>query len=133
MTRQELKEELKREEGDPHLKGRLRKMQRELAQRRMMAEVPLATVVVTNPTHLAVALRYERGRQDAPRVLAKGRGYVARRIEALARRHAVPVVENKPVARALFRHVRIQQEIPTVLYFAVAEVLAYVYRLRAPA
>src|SRR5581483_11497751 len=103
MTRQELKEELKREEGDPHIKGRMRKLQRELAQRRMMAEVPKATVVITNPTHLAVALRYDRGRRGAPRVLAKGRGHVARRIEALARRHAVPVVENIPVARAVFR------------------------------
>lgn len=133
MTRQELKEEVKREEGDPHIKGRMRKLQRELAQRRMMAQVPHATVVVTNPTHLAVALRYERGKRGAPRVLAKGRGYVAKRIEMLARRHAVPVVENKPVARALFRGAAVDQEIPSVLYFAVAEVLVYVYGLRAAA
>jgi len=130
MTRQELKEEIKREEGDPQVKARLRKLQRELGKWRMLQDVPRATVVVTNPTHLAIALRYDRGTMAAPRVVAKGAGQVARRIADLARRHAVPVVERKPLAQALYRAVKVGQEIPTALYYAVAELLAYVYRLR---
>ena len=133
MTRQELKEELKREEGDPQIKARIRKLQREAAQKNMMREVPSATVVITNPTHLAIALRYERNSMGAPRVVAKGAGYVAQRIVDLARRHAVPVVERKPLAQALFKAVKINQEIPAALYYVVAELLAYVYRLRGTA
>jgi len=131
MTKQELKEELREEEGDPHMRARLRKVQRELAQRRMMQQVPQASVVVTNPTHLAVALRYDRGRMPAPKVVAKGKGHLAKRIVQIARRHAVPVVERKPLAQALYRAVEVGQEIPVVLYQAVAELLAYVYRLRS--
>lgn len=130
MTREELKEEMKREEGDPHIKARIRKMARELSQRRMMRDVPRATVVVTNPTRLAIALRYDKGALGAPRVVAKGAGYVARRIVETARRHGVPVVERKPVAQALYKAVQVGQEIPAALYQAIAEVLAYVYRLQ---
>ncbi len=130
MTREELKEEIKREEGDPHIKARIRKLARELSQRRMMRDVPRATVVVTNPIHLAIALRYDKGALGAPRVVAKGAGYVARRIVETARRHGVPVVERKPVAQALYKAVQVGQEIPAALYQAIAEVLAYVYRLR---
>jgi flagellar biosynthesis protein FlhB len=130
MTREELKDEIKREEGDPRIKARIRKLARELSQRRMMRDVPRATVVVTNPTHLAIALRYDKGALGAPKVVAKGAGHLARRIVETARRHGVPVVERKPVAQALYRAVQIGQEIPAALYHAVAEVLAYVYRLR---
>jgi len=133
MTRDELKDEIKREEGDPAVKGRIRKLARELSQRRMMRDVPRATVVVTNPTHLAIALRYEKGALGAPKVVAKGAGYVARKIIETARRHGVPVIERKPVARALYKAVSIGQDIPAALYHAVAEVLAYVYRLRGMA
>jgi flagellar biosynthetic protein FlhB len=131
MSRQELKEELREEEGDPHMRARVRKVQREIAQRRMMEEVPRATVVVTNPTHLAVALRYDRGRMPAPKVVAKGKGFLAKRIVETARRHAVPVIERRPLAQALYRAVQVGQEIPIALYQAVAELLAYVYRLRS--
>lgn len=130
MSRQELKEEIKREEGDPQIKARLRRMAREMAKHRMLQEVPRATVVITNPTHLAVALRYDRGRMTAPRVVAKGAGLVAQKIADIARRHAVPVVERKPVAQALFKAVAIGQDIPAALYVAVAEILASIYRLR---
>jgi flagellar biosynthetic protein FlhB len=133
MTRQELKEEIKREEGDPQIRARIRRMQREMSKKRMMQDVPRATLVITNPTHLAVALRYERGSMPAPRVVAKGAGHLAERIVALARQHAVPVVERKPVAQALFKAVKVGQDIPAALYYAVAEVLAYVYRLRGVA
>lgn len=130
MTRDELKEEIKREEGDPHIKARIRKLARDLSQRRMMRDVPRATVVVTNPTHLAIALRYDKSATAAPRVVAKGAGYVARRIVDTARRHGVPVVERKPISQALYKAVQIGQEIPAGLYRAIAEVLAYVYRLQ---
>lgn len=133
MTRQELKEELKREEGDPQTRGRMRRAAREIARRRMLQDVPKASVIITNPTHLAVALYYEHGVTAAPRVVAKGAGFVAQRIVALARDHAVPVVERKPLARALFKGVRVGQTIPAALYYAAAEVLAYVYRLRSAA
>jgi flagellar biosynthetic protein FlhB len=130
MTREELKEEIKREEGDPHIKLRIRKLARELSQRRMMRDVPRATVVITNPIHLAIALRYNKGALGAPRVVAKGAGHVARRIVETARRHGVPVVERKPVAQALYKAVQVGQEIPAALYQTIAEVLAYVYRLQ---
>jgi flagellar biosynthesis protein FlhB len=131
MSKQELIDEHKQDEGDPQVKARIRKMGRELSQRRMMRDVPAATVVITNPTHFAVALRYDKDRQSAPRVVAKGAGHVAKRIVEAARRHAVPVIERKAVARALFKAVKVGQDIPMALYQAVAEVLAFVYRLRA--
>lgn len=130
MTRQELKEELKRDEGDPMIKARIRKLQREAAQKRMFQDIPTASVVVTNPTHLAVALRYDRQAMGAPKVVAKGAGHVAKRIVALAKVHGVPVLERKPVAQALFKAVQVGQEIPGALYYVVAEVMAYVYRMR---
>jgi len=130
MTRQELKEELKREEGDPHMRARIRKLQREMARRQLFRDVPRATVVVTNPTHLAVALRYARREMDAPVVVAKGAGDLALRIADIARRHAVPVLCNPPLARALYQKVQVGQTIPYALYVAVAELLALVYRMR---
>jgi flagellar biosynthetic protein FlhB len=130
MTRQEAREEQKQEEGDPQIRARIRRLQREAAQRRMLQEVPRATVVITNPTHLAVALRYDRATMGAPKVVAVGAGYVAERIIETARRHNVPVVENRPLAQALFRIGKLDREIPTALYQAVAETLAFVYRLR---
>ena len=133
MTRQELKEESRRDDGDPLVRARLRKLQREASKKRMFEDVPRATVVITNPTHLAVALRYDRNTMTAPRVIAKGAGHVAKRITDLARRHAVPVIERKPVAQALFKTAQVGQDIPTVLYQAIAEVLSYVYRLRVAA
>jgi flagellar biosynthetic protein FlhB len=130
MTRQEAKEELEQEEGDPQIKARIRRLQREAAQRRMFQEVPKATVVITNPTHLAIALRYDRGTMSAPKVVAMGAGYVAERIIDTARRHGVVVVENRPLTQALYRVATIDHEIPAALYQAVAETLAFVYRLR---
>jgi flagellar biosynthetic protein FlhB len=130
MTSQEMKEQLREDEGDPQTKARLRRLAREATKVRQMKDVPSATVVVTNPTHLAIALRYDRGTMPAPRVIAKGSGLVARRIAELARRHGVPVIERKPLAQALFKAVKVGQDIPAALYYAVAEVLAYVYRLR---
>ena len=131
MTRHEWKEEMKRDEGDPQMRAHPQATTRSSAQARMLQDVPRATVVITNPTHLAVALRYDRATMAAPRVVAKGAGHVAQRIVELARRHAVPVLERKPVARALFKAVKVGQEIPAALYHAVAEVLAYLFRLRA--
>ncbi|MFN3336435.1 MAG: flagellar biosynthesis protein FlhB [Thermomicrobium sp.] len=130
MTRHELKEELRQTEGDPEIKARIRRLQRQYAMRRMMAQVPTATVVVTNPTHLAVALRYEPTTMRAPVVVAKGAGAVAERITGIARQHAIPVLRNQPLAQALYRTVEVGQEIPVSLYEAVADIIAYVYQLR---
>ena len=130
MTKEELRQEAKESEGDPHLKARIRSQQREVARRRMMSEVPTADVVITNPTHFAVALKYSEGKMGAPRVVAKGADEVAARIRALAAEHNVPLLEAPPLARALFRHTELGDEIPATLYAAVAEVLAYVFQLR---
>ncbi len=130
MTREEVREEMRQMEGDPTLRARIRQRQRQIARQRMMQEVPRADVVVTNPTHLAVALRYAAGEMSAPTVVAKGQRLMAERIREVARQHGVPVVENKPLAQALFKSVEIGQEIPAELYQAVAEVLAFVYRLK---
>jgi flagellar biosynthetic protein FlhB len=129
MTREELKQEYKEMEGDPQLKARIRSQQREVARRRMMAEVPKADVVVTNPTHFAVALKYEAGSMGAPKVVAKGMNLVAARIRELAEEHHVPILEAPPLARALHRHAELGDQIPATLYTAVAEVMAYVYQL----
>ena len=133
MSKQEIKEEMKRFEGSPELKGRIRRVQREMAQARMMQDVPESDVVVTNPTHLAVALKYDADTMSAPTVVAKGQRLVAEKIKEIAREHDVPVVENKPLARALFKAVDIGMTIPGNLYKAVAEILAYVYRLKGKA
>lgn len=129
MTKEEVKRESKEQEGDPQVKGRIRALQREMARRRMMAEVPQADVVVTNPTHFSVALKYDAARMGAPMVVAKGRGEVALKIRELAREHDVPLLEAPPLARALFHHCELEQVIPAALYTAVAEVMAYVYQL----
>jgi flagellar biosynthetic protein FlhB len=130
MTRDELKQELKETEGDPQLRARIRQRQREIARRRMMAAVPKADLVVTNPTHYACALSYEGAKMRAPRLVAKGQNYLALKIREIAREHRVPMVENPPLARALYVAVEVGDEIPPDLYRAVAEVLAFVYRLR---
>ncbi|BCB26698.1 flagellar biosynthesis protein FlhB [Sulfurimicrobium lacus] len=130
MTKEEVRQEGKETEGDPHVKARIRALQREAARRRMMSEVPKADVIVTNPTHYAVALRYQENKMRAPQVIAKGAALIALRIRQLGEENHVPILEAPPLARALFRHAELGQEIPAKLYTAVAEVLAYVYQLR---
>ena len=130
MTKEELRQEAKESEGDPQIKARIRAQQREMARHRMMAAVPTADVVVTNPTHYAVALKYSEGKMGAPRVVAKGADAVAAHIRELAAQNKVPLLEAPPLARALFRHTELGDEIPATLYAAVAEVLAYVFQLR---
>ncbi len=129
MTKQEVKDEYKQSEGDPQIKSRIRSLQREMARKRMMEAVPKADVVITNPTHLAIALKYERG-MAAPVVLAKGAGYIALKIREIASKHRVAVVENPGVAQLLYKTTDIGQEIPAKLYRAVAEILAHVFKLR---
>ena len=128
MTKEEVKQEMKEMMGDPHVKGRIRSLQMQAARKRMMAAVPEANVVVTNPTHYAVALSYKAG-MTAPKVVAKGRGAIALKIRELAAEHRVPLMEAPPLARALYKHTDIDAEIPSALYNAVAEVLAYIYQL----
>lgn len=130
MTHQEVKEERKQLEGDPQVKSRIRSLQREMARRRMMEQVPKATVVVTNPTHLAIALRYAPEENDAPVVVAKGKDLIAQRIKKLAKESNVPVVEDKPLARSMYDKVEVGFPIPMEFFTAVAEVMAYVYRLK---
>ncbi|KAA8996701.1 flagellar type III secretion system protein FlhB [Affinibrenneria salicis] len=130
MTKQEIRDEHKEQEGDPHVKGRIRQQQRAMAQRRMMADVPKADVIVTNPTHYAVALQYDDKKMNAPKVLAKGAGDIALRIREIGSEHRIPVLEAPPLARALYRHSDVGKHIPAELYSAVAEVLAWVYQLR---
>jgi flagellar biosynthetic protein FlhB len=129
MTKQEVKEEHKQREGDPMIKSRIRRIQREMASKRMMADVPTADVVITNPTHIAVVLKYSDN-LPAPQVVAMGADSIAENIKALAREHNIPIVENKPLARTIFKTMKIGQVIPRDLFVAVAEVLSYVYRLR---
>jgi flagellar biosynthetic protein FlhB len=131
MTKQEVKDEMRQVEGDPRMKARLKTLMRQLASRRMMAGVPEADVVVTNPTRLAVALRYDSDTMIAPEVVAKGRGFVALKIITLAQDAGVPRVENRELARNLFQLVDVGETVPTSLYRAVAEVLAYIYSLKA--
>ncbi|WP_024890280.1 flagellar biosynthesis protein FlhB [Luteimonas huabeiensis] len=131
MTRQELREELKESEGRPEVKGRIRQLQMQMSQRRMMEAVPTADAIVVNPTHYAVALRYDGGRMRAPRVVAKGVDEVALRIREIGQAHRVALVSAPPLARVLYREAEIGQEIPVKLYAAVAQVLSYVYQLRA--
>ena len=128
MSKAEVKQEGKEMEGNPEVKGRIRQLQREAARKRMMGSVPTADVIVTNPTHFAVALAYKSG-MGAPKVLAKGMGEIALKIREIAAEHAVPMLEAPPLARALYRHAELDQEIPSALYAAVAEVLAYIYQL----
>jgi flagellar biosynthetic protein FlhB len=130
MTKQEVKDEQRQTQGDPKVKARIRGVQLEMARRRMMEAVPDADVVITNPTHLAIALKFDAQEMIAPRVLAKGAGHIALRIREIAEENQIPVVEEKPLAQALFKMVELGEYIPAELYRAVAEVLAYVYRLR---
>jgi flagellar biosynthesis protein FlhB len=130
MTKQEIKEEYKRLEGDPQIKQRMRELQRQVAYQRMMAAVPQADVVVTNPTHIAVALKYEVTKMKAPKVLAKGERKTAEEIKRIADGAYVPIVENEPLARSIFRTTNVGQQIPNELYQAVAEVLAFVYKIK---
>lgn len=130
MTRQDIRDEYKQQEGDPHVKGRIRQQMRAAAQRRMMADIPKADVIVTNPTHYSVALQYDEKKMSAPKVVAKGAGDIALRIREIGKEHRIPVLEAPPLARALYRHSEIGQHIPGALYGAVAEVLAWVWQLR---
>jgi len=130
MTKQEIKDESKQSEGDPLIKARIRRLQREAARKRMMANVPKADVVITNPTHLAVALLYDQEKMSAPTVVAKGADFIAQNIKDIARKHHVPIVNNKPLAQVLYRKVDVDEIIPANLYRAVAEVLAFVYGMK---
>ena len=128
MSKQEVKEEYKQQEGDPQIKGKIRQKQREMAMRRMMQSVPDATVVITNPTHIAVALKYEEGMGQAPMVVAKGADYVAYKIKEKARESKIPIIENRPLARMIYEKVELEEEIPAEMYEAVAEILAFVFK-----
>ncbi len=130
MTRHEIKEEIKELEGDPHIKARIRRKQAEIAKRRMMQNVPKSDVIITNPTHIAVALKYDSKKMNAPKVVAKGMNLIAERIKEIAKEHKIPIVEDKPLAQALYKMVEVDEEIPPQLYKAVARVLAYVYQLK---
>ncbi len=130
MTKQEQKEELKETEGDPHIKSKIRSIQQAMARQRMMASVPEADVIITNPTHIAVAIRYDSKEMDAPMVLAKGQELIAQKIKELGRENNIPIIENPPVARLLHSKVEIGSSIPEDLFKAVAEVLAHVYSLK---
>jgi flagellar biosynthesis protein FlhB len=129
MTKQEVREEVRDQEGNPHMKARVRRIQRDMARRRMMQAVPTATALIVNPTHFAVAIHYTMESGAAPRVVAKGKNYLAARIRQKAIENQVPVVENPPLAQALYASVDVGQEIPSHLYRAVAEILAYIYKL----
>lgn len=133
MSKQDIKDEYKKSEGDPLVKGKIKEKQRRMALARMMQDVPKADVVITNPTHFAVAIQYDNGKMDAPRVLAKGTDFVALKIKEIAKENGVITMENRPLARALYDQVEIGQAIPAELFQAVAEVLAYVYRLKGKA
>ncbi|MES2964153.1 MAG: flagellar biosynthesis protein FlhB [Bdellovibrionota bacterium] len=130
MTKQEVKEEHKSREGDPMIKARIRRIQREMANKRMMADVPKADVIITNPTHIACALRYDPLTMAAPQLVAKGADAVAEKIKEIARQHNVPVMENKPLARTIFKTLKIGHTVPRELFTAVAQVLSYVYKLK---
>lgn len=130
MTKQEIKEEHKSREGDPMIKARIRRIQREMANKRMMTDVPKADVIITNPTHIAVAIQYDPVKMAAPRVIAKGAGAVAEKIKEIARENNIPIMENKPLARTIFKTLKIGATIPRELFTAVAQVLSYVYKLK---
>lgn len=130
MTKEELKQDIKEREGDPLVKSRIKSIQRTIASKRMMEAVPTADVIVTNPTHIAVALIYDRDEMPAPKIIAKGAGFVAQKIKEIAREYSVPIVENKPLAQAMYRKLKIGQFIPRELFEATAQVLAYIYRLK---
>jgi flagellar biosynthetic protein FlhB len=130
MTKQEVKDEHKQMDGDPKVKSRIKSLQREMARRRMMQEVPKATVVVTNPTYIAIALRYEPAESDAPMVIAKGKRLIAEKIRQIAVEHGIPIIEDKPLARGMYDKIEVGFPIPAEFFTAVAEIMAYVYRLK---
>jgi len=130
MSKQEVKDEFKQTEGDPIIRARIKRLQREAARKRMMASVPKADVVITNPTHLAVAIHYDQSRMSAPKVVAKGRGHIAEKIKQIATENRVTIVEDRPLAQILYKMVDVDEVIPTNLYKAVAEVMAFVYSMR---
>jgi flagellar biosynthetic protein FlhB len=130
MSRQEIKDEMKQSEGDPMVKQRLRQIRQERARPRMSAAVPQASVVITNPTHFAVALKYEFGEMDAPVLVAKGQDFMAKQIREIAEANDIPIVENPPVARAIYAGVEVDQQIPSEHFKAVAEIIGYVMRLK---
>ncbi|MDE5680529.1 MAG: EscU/YscU/HrcU family type III secretion system export apparatus switch protein, partial [Lachnospiraceae bacterium] len=130
MTKQEIKDEYKQQEGDPQVKGKIRQKMQEVSRRRMMQSLPQADVVITNPTHYAVAIKYDPEVLDAPIVIAKGEDYLAKKIKEIAKENNVEIVENKPLARMLYANVEVGQAVPPELYQAVAEVLAFVYHLQ---
>jgi flagellar biosynthetic protein FlhB len=129
MSKQDLRDESKETDGNPQIKARIRRIQRDMRRKNMMREVATATAVVVNPTHYAVALRYEQGTMAAPLVVAKGKNYLAARIRQRAIENQVPIIENPPLAQALYKSVDVGQEIPAHLYRAVAEILAYIFKL----
>jgi flagellar biosynthetic protein FlhB len=129
MSKQEIRDELKDMEGNPQMKARIRRLQRDRLRRQMMKEVPTASAVIVNPTHFAVAIRYQLESMAAPMVVAKGKNYLAQRIRRRAVEHQVPIIENAPLAQALYKSVEVGQEIPPHLYRAVAEILAYIFKL----
>ncbi len=129
MSKQQIRDEHKDVEGDPIIKARIRSIQREAARKRMMQEVPNATVVITNPQHLAVALKYEDKGMHAPKIIAKGAGIIAAKIKEIAKKHGIPVIEEKPIARALFK-LELNTYIPEELYVAVAKIIAYIYKIK---
>ena len=131
MTKQEIKDEFKKSEGDPLIKSRIKSIQMEMARKRMMQDVPEADVVITNPTHFAVALKYDSSTMNAPKVIAKGTRKIAEKIKDVASKHGIPILENKELARNLYSLVEVGQEIPPALYQTIAELLAYVYRLKS--
>ena len=130
MSKQDIKDEHKNSEGDPIIKSRIKQRQREMAMRRMMQEIPQADVVITNPTHYAIAIKYDDGDMDAPIVVAKGVDFVAQKIKLIAKEHEIVMVENRPLARAMYDEVEIGERIPEAFFKAVAEILAYVYRIQ---
>ncbi len=132
MTKEEIKEEYRETEGDPLIKARLKSLMKEITRRRMVQEVPKATVVITNPTQIAVALRYKKEEMSAPKIIAKGAGFIAEKIKEVARKYGIPIVEDKPLARALYK-LKLDSFIPEELYRAVAKILAYIYKLRGVA
>lgn len=130
MSKQDIKDEYKNSEGDPLIKSKIKQRQREMAMRRMMAEVPTADVVITNPTHYAIALKYDDESMDAPRVIAKGTDFIAQKIKLIAKENDVVMVENRPLARAMYEQVEIGDQVPEQFFKAIAEILAYVYRIK---
>jgi flagellar biosynthetic protein FlhB len=129
MTKQEVKDEMKQSDGNPETKARVRRLQRDAARKNMIKAVKTATVVITNPTHYAIAIKYEMGSRSVPTVVAKGKNYLAKVIRERAREHDIPIIENKPLAQALYQTADVGNEIPSALYRAVAEVLAQIYRI----